>query len=93
MTDEADEIEGEEVEWEADEDPGFPYPDTLGIGQAFFYPDLGVFCEEHGAKAVFVAEDGGIWLFPKEGGKPTALEQHGKPRGGPHAVKSDGTKH
>lgn len=80
MTDETE--TDDEVEWEVEEDDaGFPYPDTLGIGQAFFYPDLGVFCEEHNAKAVFVAEDGGIWLFPRDGGKAVSLEQHGKPRG------------
>lgn len=61
--------------------PDFPYPDTLSgpSGEVFFYPDLGVFCEQHGAKAVQISEDGGIWLYPVEGGKPKNLSDWRSP--------------
>lgn len=70
MTDTDDELDVEFVP-----EDGGAYPDTLGIGEAFFYPDLGTFCEEHQAKAVFVGEDGGIWLYPSAGGSPVSLDK------------------
>lgn len=94
MTDEPESTEEEveeEFEWEADAQP---YPDMLQAGMVFFYPDLGAFCEEHGAKAVQVAEDGGIWLFPAIGGKPVSLDSIApeKPPSRLHSIKpADGT--
>lgn len=91
MTDEPESVEGEdEIEWEAD----VPlYPDTLHAGQAFFYPDLGTFCEEHGAKAISVDETGVIWVYQNTGGDAVSLGSFKKARPNSlHSIKpADGT--
>lgn len=76
-----------EVEYEEEEAP--VYPDTLSgpSGEVFFYPDLGAFCEQHGAKAVQISEDGGIWLYPQAGGKPVSLGDW-KPSGQVKALRT-----
>lgn len=85
-----DETETEEVEAELEFDVPM-YPDTLHAGQAFFYPDLGTFCEEHGAKAIAVDESGVIWVYQNSGGDAIALGAF-KKRGALHSIKpADGT--
>ena len=68
-----EEVEEEEEEELENEFTFAPAQNTLQVGETWFMPDVATFCEEHGAKAVQVGEDGTVWIFPLNGGKPVSL--------------------
>lgn len=65
----------DELEVEFEPEAADQYPSVIGMGEVFFYPDLGTFCDEHQAKAVTIAEDGSIWIYPMAGGAPVSLDK------------------